>query len=241
MSIKSDAQSPSPGNLIDLYELDLSPLGGQTFRFVPALEEGGSIVVWKGQNYTPWPVDISGFEKSGTGTLPRPSIVVANVDKTFQALVLAYNSLRGAILTRWRTFDTYLDNGATPDENAHFEAEIYIIDRLAKSSRQFLEFELRAAVDIEGRQIPRRQVLRDLCLFTYRVWDADAGDWIDINSNPEKITCPYVGGSMFDTNDNAVTDEAQDYCSHKLSGCAARHGIKAPKPFGGFPGVTQGR
>jgi lambda family phage minor tail protein L len=82
-------------------------------------------------------------------------------------------------------------------------------------------------------QLPRRQVLRDTCLHTYRVWNGTAFDY-------SRATCPYTGSATFAA-DDTVSDNAHDRCSRLVSGCKERFGETAVLPTRAFPGVARYR
>ena len=75
------------------------------------------------KTYTRLPVKAEGFEYTSTGTLPRPTLTVSNLDSTMTVLLLALvnattagNDLGGAEVRRIRTLKKYLD-----DINFRFE------------------------------------------------------------------------------------------------------------------------
>lgn len=226
MSIRADIQTLQPGTLVELFELDTSALtGGGVDRFHAGVNELGDDVIWQGNTYTRFPFVASGFEKSGNGQLPRPKIQVANVTGLIGALAREFDDLAGAKLTRKRTFLKYLDaanfaaGNPSADPNAHFDDEIWFIDRKASENAIYVEWELSAAFDVAGIMLPRRQAIQNVCTWKYR-----------------SAECGYAGGAVADINDNATANLAQDQCGKRLASCALRFGT-APLPFGGFPGV----
>jgi phage-related protein len=109
MTIKYDIQKLRPGELVDLFELDCSGIGGSILRFHSGVNELGQDIVWQGNTYSRFPIEVEGFQKTGKGSLPRPMIRVANVTNMVSALILELDDLVGAKLTRHRTFAKYLD------------------------------------------------------------------------------------------------------------------------------------
>lgn len=110
MSIKADIQSLEPGHIVELFELDLNPIGvAEVYRFHAGVNELGDNVVWDGKTYTRFPVEADGFEKRGQGTMPRPSFRIANITGLISAAARENGDLIGAKLTRIRTFVKYLD------------------------------------------------------------------------------------------------------------------------------------
>ena len=94
----------------------------------------------------------------------------------------------GATVTRWVTFTDYLDDGPTPDVDEHFLSQIFVVERKKSQNKVFVEFDLSAAMDQEGRLLPARQVLRDTCTLEYRKFNSQTGLF-----EYETATCPYVG------------------------------------------------
>lgn len=234
-TLQEKIQKPSVGNFIELYHIDMTALSteGGHFFFTPSLKQSDmQPPIWRGQQYTPFPVEGEGFETNAKGQFPRPKLRISNVLRLAEGVVTELNELIGATVTRWRVFEENLDNGTDPDSNAHFPPEIFKIDRRSGHNALWIEFELASFIDQEGKELPGRQVLT-VCSHTYRVYDADLGDF-----NYKNVTCPYIGTQYFDINGSAVSKQ-NDVCSHKFgSGCRLRFG-REPLPFRGFLGVKK--
>lgn len=234
-TVSRDQQKLSPGRRVELFEFDATALGDSLYRWVPAKNEGGT-VSWGGNVYSSLPIMASGFEVSGKGSLPTPTLTFSNIALLASTIINAIGDPLGAKVTRYVTFAQYLDDGATPDGTAFVTKDVYYVERKKNHNRTLVEFELAASMDQEGRQLPGRQVLRNYCPFRYRVWDATAGEFDYTNTD-----CPWVGlgggdGPYFDENDQPVTDPALDKASKKLSCCQTRFGADGQDlPFGGFP------
>ena len=138
-SVYVELSKLAPSAIVELFELHLdSTLHGSSdiFRWhngVNADVTGN--IAWNGNNYTRLPVKAEGFEYTNTGTLPRPTLTVANLSGSITALLLEVNltttgnDLAGAEVRRIRTLKTYLDGEATADPNAAFPEEIWYVDR----------------------------------------------------------------------------------------------------------------
>lgn len=174
-ALTTEIQSLSPSAVVELFVVDLTSFGDTVYRFhagTNALETG---VVWQGQTYAPFPCQASGFDVSTNGQLPRPKLVLSNVLGSITGLILAYKDCVGAKVTRKRTLVKFLDAvnfpggvNATADSNAFFPDDVYVIDRKAAETKTAVEFELAAAFDLTGVQLPRRQIIQNLCAFRYR-------------------------------------------------------------------------
>ena len=115
----SALQEINPGAVIELFtlQLDTTLHGSNTiYRFHNGanLNANGE-VVWAGNTYLRFPIQCEGFEFTGTGTLPRPTISVSNIFGTLTAIMqnvnqtTVGNDLNGAKLTRIRTLARFLD------------------------------------------------------------------------------------------------------------------------------------
>jgi lambda family phage minor tail protein L len=230
-TIPQEITSLSPPPLIQLYDLDLGPIGSTgTFHFVPGALDTG-LVQWRGISYQAVPVECEGFEKSGQGSLPTPTIRIARNDVVASA-VIAFNDIIGARLIRWQTFKNYLDGQPNANPNVYFPPDIFYFDQKTRHDT-VIEWKLAASIDQQGRQIPNRVAVQNFCFWRYRIWTGSTFDYTN-------ATCPYTGGALFDTNDQPTGDPASDKCSKKLSGCIARFG-GGQLPMGGFPGMVRPR
>jgi len=178
----SDLQEINPGAVIELFKLELNSdmhSSTVTYRFHAGTSlNSNSDITWDGSTYERFPIEADGFQYSGNGQLPRPTIRVANLDGTITSLLLSLPSgLEGAKLTRIRTLARYLDAVnfpgntnpyGTPDPTAEFPQEIYYIDRKVVENRNLVEFELSAAFDLAGVRAPKRQCIANLCPWIYQ-------------------------------------------------------------------------
>mgnify|MGYP003109353024 FL=1 len=229
-SVYADVSALDPGTVIELFELHYdSTLHGSSDILRWHAGSNANVtgnITWNGNAYTRIPVKADGFEYTNAGSLPRPTLTVANLDGTITALLLgvndvtAGNDLTGAKVKRIRTLKKFLDGESAADPYATFPVEEWYIDRKATESRDFVTFELASKLDLQGKELPNRQVVANICQWKYR--------------NPE---CGYNGSNYFDVNNNSVSTLAQDVCGKRLSSCKARFGENNELPFGSFPGA----
>lgn len=221
----------SPSSVIELFELDgtAASIGDSAVRRFHAgvNEQISGNLVWAGNTYERYPIEATGFQFEGQGQLPRPQIAISNILGLASGLVIEYKDFVGAKVTRIRTLKKYIDavnfssgTNATADPFAEFPREIYIIDRKVIETRDQVTWELAATFDVAGVMLPRRQLIQNICPWTYR------GEG-----------CGYTGTDYFDIDDNPVGGVSLDVCSHRLSGCKARFGDNGLLPYGGFPSV----
>ncbi len=230
-TIARDEQNPYVGTVVSLYTIDASAGGGLTYRFVPG-PFGGAVVTYQTHIYTPVPIGIEGIAYGGEGAAARPKLTVSNVDRAIVASLLGADNLRGTTVSRLRTLTKYLDGGAQADPNRHWPEDRYRIERLASQDKTRAVWQLASPMDFDKKKLPGRQVLRDVCHWSYRRWDGAGFVY-------SHALCPYTGDLYFDDQDNPVTDAADDKCSRRLSGCRAR--FAGALPFGGFVGVARVR
>lgn len=224
-AILSEIQKLSPSAVVELFVLDTTSFGGDIYYFHAGTNELRSRVIWQGQTYEPFPVQVTGFEFNGNGQLPKPKLTVANVTGVISTLVLLYQDLLGAKLIRKRTFVKYLDavnfdGGVNPtaDPTAEFADDVFFVDRKSNENKATVEFELAAAFDVTGVRLPRRQIVQNVCPWKYRGTE-----------------CGYVGTSYFDAKDVPVANAFQDVCGKRLNSCQKRFPPPFELPFGGFP------
>jgi lambda family phage minor tail protein L len=215
----AEIQKASPSAIIELYELAINVEQhgiAVTYRFHAGsnLNANGELI-WAGNSYMRFPVEVEGFKYEGRGSLPRPTLRIANLTGTITALLLTLpRGLEGAKFTRIRTLARYLDAAnfpgsinpfGTPDPTAEFPREVFYVDRKATENRDVIEFELAAAFDLANVRAPKRQCLSNICQWKYR-----------------SAECSYNGTAYFDANGNVVNNPDQDVCGKTVDDCNLR-------------------
>ena len=165
-----DADAKTVVELFD-FELNTAQHGETTvYRFTNTKNELGNDIVWQGNTYTAIPLNAEGYEASGKGTLPRPSISVSNLLGTFTTLIAVLpDGLEGCKVTRTRTLSKYLDavnftggSNSDADPTSYFRPrDIYFIDRKSMENRDIISYEMCSAFDLAGVRLPKRQILPD--------------------------------------------------------------------------------
>lgn len=130
----------------------------------------------------------------------------------------------GVTPTQYESVGSSWSQNPSADAMAEFPDDVFFVDRKATETRDLVEFELAAAFDVAGVQLPRRQIIQNVCTWRYR-----GGE------------CGYTGTNYFDANDAAVGSAGLDVCGKRLTSCEARFGANNPLPFGSFPaaGLTR--
>jgi len=192
--IAADIQTLSPSSIIELYVLDCTALGGSVFRFHNGTNHLQQNIVWQGETYTRFPIEVTGFEMTGQGQLPRPTVKVSNVLSAITTILMNNNDLLDAKFTRKRTLQKYLDavnfaGGVNPtaDPAAYFADDVYWVDRKSMEDRDQVQFELASAADLQGTQLPKRVVTQNICAWIYR-----------------GVECGYTGIPLWDEKDNTI-------------------------------------
>lgn len=160
MSIQADIKASALPAYVELFELDLSVLGGEKLYFTPNTNNGQAAVSFGGVVYIPLPITGNGWATGTEGAAPQPTLTVSNVARFIQPYLTAYDDLVGAKLTRKLTFSKYLDSGATPDGSQVFDTSVFLIEQLSKLNKLEVEFRLSSVIDAPNFKLPRGQVLR---------------------------------------------------------------------------------
>lgn len=193
-SLQSEAASLSPSALIQLFELDLSTLieasgisfsSGETiFYFHNNIKLLTTSIFYQGNEYAAVPIQVEGYEVPSQGTLPQPKMTITVNDAGIAVLAILKNTIRrlgdfvGCKITRRRTFARFLDSGNfnsnnTPinlqtNEFVEFPPDIYYINRKSKENKISVEYELSSILDLEGVNLPKRQIIGQRCNSAYR-------------------------------------------------------------------------
>ena len=171
--LQKTLQNADAKTIVELFDFELNTAQhGETtvYRFTNTKNELGNDIVWQGNTYTAIPLKAEGYEASGTGTLPRPTISVSNLLGTFTALIsILPDGLEGCKVTRTRTLSKYLDavnftggSNSDADPTSYFRPrDIYFIDRKTMENRDVISYEMCSAFDLAGVRLPKRQILPD--------------------------------------------------------------------------------
>lgn len=229
-SVYEDVSVLAPSAIIELFELHLNATlhgSSDVYRFhAGSNADVTGNIVFDGNTYIRLPIQADGFEMRSGGTLPQPTLTIANLSGTITTLLALVNAttlgndLTGATVKRIRTLKRYLDGESTADPNARFPTEIWRINRKATETRDAVTFELASEFDLMGQKLPKRQIVANTCQWIYR-----------------SSECSYAGSNFFDVNGNSVSALAQDVCGKRLASCKLRFGENGVLPFGSFPGA----
>lgn len=219
MNVPELLQQLNVDSIIELFRVSTGPIGGtDIFSFHAGTNGVNAPIVWQGVTYQPFPIQADGFDKTTRGTLPRPRLRIANVTGILSALVIDFDDLVGAKVTRRRTFARYLDGQPTADPTQELTSDVYYVEKKLSETKASIEFELASAIDLQGFQLPSRDIVANMCTSDYR--------------GPE---CGYTGVIYFNVRNQPEGSLALDVCSKTVTGCKARFASSGVLPFGGFP------
>ena len=204
--------------LVEMWEVDFRAFGGEVFRFCGQVNELNQAVVWKGQEYTPYPISAEGFEMTSQGAGNRPTLTVSNL---LGFVTGAAGVVRRLTYARFLDAANFKAGNPTADPNQEIIGK-YVIEQMTSLTAERAVFELAAPSESDGAIIPSRMMLANTCIWQYR------GEG-----------CGYTGRPVADRYDIPTDDPKKDVCSGTLTGCRARFGATAVLPFGGFPSADK--
>lgn len=160
-AIRLNVLQAEPGVYLELFDVDLTKLGGPLLFVTANVMPDGTNVLWRGNTYTAIPVVGSSFEwRSDTQAPPQPVIQFANLGGIIFSYVIQYGDMVGGKVTRWRTFSKYLDNGSNPDPNQYLPVDTWFVEQMTNMQNDTISFKLSSVID-QGVMLPRRLVFSD--------------------------------------------------------------------------------
>jgi lambda family phage minor tail protein L len=229
MGISVDIQRLQVDARVNLYAIVHDAIGIR--RFTPSIKNNRPFLHYQGYEYQAIPIELTGTSRS---TQPqKPTLKISNTTAAFSAPLWKYDNLLGAVLLWTVTFEKYLDGEPDADPNQHFPTERFTLERKSSQRPGTVEWELAAALDLDGVKIPRRKVQKDICDHYYRIWNIQSRQF-----DYSKTTCPYKGAAYYDLDGNRTAYPMDDNCGKKLSDCALRFGDTTILPYAAFPGIA---
>ena len=153
------------------------------------------------RTYQALPIESEGWEirGSGSGSLPRPTVRMGNINQFFRTYLADWDDLVGAKVIRRKTLEKYL--GTNPP--VEFNRDVFYIERKSVETPVIVEFELVSGFDVEGIKLPRRNILAARCPWKYKDTTQGGCDW-EQDSRLAGVTDPLY----FDKDDNQITKDA---------------------------------
>ena len=190
MTIEADLQQGWHDAIVELIDLDLSPITSDPadiFYFTNQLKPDDTKIQWKGNIYEPIPIAAAGYEKSTTGQIAQPTLTVANVLGTFTQVINELDDLVGAKVTRRRTLGKYLDGEPNADPLQEFPIDVFYIERKTQENSMVISWQLASVLDLEGLKLPRRIITQNYCQWRYRGSE-----------------CGFTGPALYGSNDRYI-------------------------------------
>lgn len=161
MTAQTELQKAALPSPVELFELDMTPLGEGTLYFTPHTAHGGTAnVEFNGQTYLPLPIKLTGLVSATSGAPPRPALVISNISKFAQPYMTEHDDLVGMVITRKLTLDKFLASGSSPDGTQLISTHKFIIQQKVRLNKQEIEFILSSPLDQPNLKLPRGIVLR---------------------------------------------------------------------------------
>ncbi len=210
--VNATSFASNPSALLSLYELDTrytSPLGSRIL-FHAGVNGLYQSVIWNGETYTAYPIELTESSINGNGSPPRPKLTVSNIHGFVSALLLEQGNLVGARFVRRKVFARFLDASnfannvnpfGTPDPTAAYDDEIYFVNRKLQENPAVVELELSSPFELDNIQLPNRPMLATVCPFVYR----------------DGETCGYKGPPITDRFGKSFTASAPAGYGYTLS------------------------
>lgn len=190
-AIDIQLQSLSPDAEVELFEFRVfpdDPSSTEVYFFHNGTNRLGGSVVFDGDTYARYAVEVSGYDKETTGVIPRVRARFSNTQRLFTALALNFNDMLGAQLLRRRTYVRFLDavnfpGGVNPtaDPTQQLPIDVHYLNRKVHESKDLVDLEFTALTDMEGHYIPRRTMQVNNCQFAYR----------------DSVTCGHTGAPLY--------------------------------------------
>lgn len=164
MTIKVDSNLTTTSAYIELFKLDFSILSGlyggvglPILYLTPSgVNADNTPISFDGNQYIPYPVQVTGLASVSDGAPPRPILDIANVDKLIGMYTFIYGDVVGASVTYIRTYASYL--GISSSISA--PPLKFTIARKISHTQASISFELRTPLDKERSFLPARQMLK---------------------------------------------------------------------------------
>jgi len=261
--VERELHSLEPSAIIELFQLHLTAaVNGvdQVYYFHAGTNQVSENIIFtdafvepnEARTYSAVPIEVDGFEVTTKGTLPRPSMKIANANGAITALLNAYNPLRAEV-RRIRTCKKFLDSANFPTLFFVTQTDDQLITQSGDSL--FSGEGLNPAADptavfnggyeswyidrvaTENPQVVEFELVGKLDLTNLRLPARQVVEhcpWIYKGTE-----CRYKPGKRFNLSNQELADDASDsddQCAKNLTACELRH-PKGLLPFGGFPGA----
>ncbi len=256
----------APTAVIDLFEVKLTAKRNgvaDVLRYHAGKNGLTEDLKFGGKTYVAVPIEIDGFEFASNGSLPRPTMRIANVNNAITSLILVLRAdgggPLGAKVSRIRTFAKFIDT-INFDQNPTFASESDVTDSFVTENNNSITMQSTADTADPDAKIVETWYIDRIASENQQFVEFELAPKLDLTNLPlprrtiEEFCpwqyrggreCPYpeTGGNCFTIDDKLIETGTQaekenlDVCGKRVSSCQARFGKKDNLPFGGFHGA----
>jgi lambda family phage minor tail protein L len=174
--------SLDPTTYLELYEIYVDPSVG--FIRIHSGKNFNRNIIYKGEAYLCAAVEFSGIEVNSSGSLPRPTLTISNVNSIVTNYIKNKNDLTNVLITRIKVYLKNIDDENFPKRKnpffgykekwnskgygPSFFSDKYYINTKKSENKYSVEFELSSPFDMENAKLPARKINDNLCPFIYR-------------------------------------------------------------------------
>ncbi len=227
-----------PSALLDLFVLDGTSIGLSTiYYFTNGTNVMQQPIVFNNVIYTPFPIAMTDMSLDGKGTIARPKITVSNINGFVSALLLQNQQLNGATIIRRRVWAKFIDSSNfpggvspySPDPTAAYPDEPWVVNRKVTENPQVVQWELASPIDLQGINIPRRQIIANICAAPVKYRDSRTCGYTGL-AVADNVNRTFAGTYGYTVTDlglyNAATTYAQGNAVYVYSSLPQFAGIK---------------
>lgn len=203
----------NPDSFVDLFEIYIDETTG-VLRF-HAGKNFNQFIVYKGNKYTPAPIEYGGFQFASDGKQNRPTLRITNIYGIITDSIKNKNDLINSKLKRIKIFVKNLDDAnfsdglnpffgyrskrnATNGYGRPFFEENYVINKKNIENKYYIDFELASPIDFENQFLPNRKITDNLCSWSYRGCGCNYGriPWQSSSTPPNPQTININGSAV---------------------------------------------
>lgn len=163
-TLTDQINQPYVGEYVQLYHLDLNPLGENThYYFTPS---SSSPISFNGKSYVPMPINIKNISNTMNGAPGRVTLSVSGntTSGTYSRMligeIISMKDLVGARLTFTTTFKNFLDGEVDGGQGESFPPMRFIIYSKDNFGPDGISWTLTSEIDRPGVLLPLRQTMK---------------------------------------------------------------------------------
>jgi len=174
----------SKNQVIELFEISDIRGDSSSIYFYGGINNFNEGIIFDGKTYIYLPFSGEDFATRGDGKMNRPKIKIINHLGLFSKYIKNKDDLLRARVHRTRTFVKFLDKenflnfdedyeywynlGIDPDPSAIIKKETWLIAQKINENKNYIEYELANALDLDNITLPRRKIINNYCSWKYR-------------------------------------------------------------------------